>query len=183
MNEGDLQLQNISRTLNECDLQLEQQKIVKTSNEELTESETKLIKDAIMSDQKLVDLVIEYRATVDRICDNVEKANTTVEEIKEIIKDIYHKLFPNRTKYIGVVTVVRDIFYEEILGWKLKDGKHDPEIWEVFPATGERIGPTKLKPAYVKIGKQITGLMNSVQRGLNDQRRSKTTNSQLVGSK
>jgi replication initiation and membrane attachment protein DnaB len=67
MNEGDLQLQNISRTLNECDLQLEQQKIVKTSNEELTESETKLIKDVIMSDQKLVDLVIEYRATVDRI--------------------------------------------------------------------------------------------------------------------
>lgn len=130
--------------------------------------ERELIKNAFRNSPRLFSLVHSYTEAVDAIIKKTEEAKYIADEIRDIIRDIYYQLFPNKETYVGVVTLVRDIFYEEFLGWKLlPDGKHDPGIWQTYPATGERVGPTKLQPEFEKVGKTISGLVTSVQKTLN----------------
>ena len=130
--------------------------------------ERELIKNAFRNSPRLFSLVHSYTEAVDAIIKKTEEAKNIADEIRDIIRDIYYQLFPNKETYVGVVTIVRDIFYEEFLGWKLlPDGKHDPGIWQTYPATGERVGPTKLQPEFEKVGKTISGLVTSVQKTLN----------------
>ena len=134
----------------------------------LQPDERELIKNAFRNSPRLFSLVHSYTEAVDAIIKKTEEAKNIADEIRDIIRDIYYQLFPNKETYVGVVTIVRDIFYEEFLGWKLlPDGKHDPGIWQTYPATGERVGPTKLQPEFEKVGKTISGLVTSVQKTLN----------------
>jgi hypothetical protein len=143
-------------------LQLDERELI------LQLDERELIKNAFRNSPRLFSLVHSYTEAVDTIIKKTEEAKYIANEIRDIIRDIYYQLFPNKETYVGVVTIVRDIFYEEFLGWKLlPDGKHDPGIWQTYPATGERVGPTKLQPEFEKVGKTISGLVTSVQKTLN----------------
>jgi hypothetical protein len=159
-------------------LLLFQQEVVMThkSDEELLDSEKALIKDAIKKCPELIVLVNHWKNAVDEMFKNAEIARSTENKIRDIIKEIYHKSFPNRKQYHGVIDVVRDVFHEEILGWKLlANGKHDPKIWDVYPMTGERKGPTKFNPEFETQGKQINELITRVQSSLNKASKSAIT--------
>ena len=149
-----------------------------TSDEELLDSEKALIKDAIKTCPELIALVNDWKSAVDQMFKNAEIVRNTENKIRDIIKEIYHKAFPNRKQYHGVIDVVRDVFHEEILGWKLlANGKHDPKIWDVYPLTGERKGPTKFNPKFEfgTQGKQINELITRVQSSLNKASKSAIT--------
>jgi hypothetical protein len=141
---------------------------VATTEDLLQKEEELLLRQAIRSSSQLLNLAQIYTTTLINAFKEVQLARKTADQIRQIIKEIYMKCFPQREHFLGVLPIVRDVFYEDVLGWKLlPNGKYNPKYWQVYNLTGERIGPTKFTPEYEAAGKIIHNLTHQVQRALN----------------
>ena len=149
-----------------------------TNDKELLAVERELLKNAIRGSPKLLKLARTYADAMNIMWENSQIAKNTADEIRDLIKEIYKKCLPNRHHYHGVADIIRDVFCEEVLGWKLKDdGKYDPQYWQVYPITGERVAPTKFAPEFEIPGRIISQLIFKVQNTLSRALKSANTTS------
>ena len=141
---------------------------VATTEDLLQKQDEVLLRQAIRSSSQLLSLAHSYTTSLVKAFKEVQSAKNTADQIKQIIKEIYMKCFPQREQFLGVLHIVRDVFLEEVLGWKLlPNGKYNPKYWQVYNLTGERVGPTKFTPEYEASGRMIHNLIHQVQRSLN----------------
>jgi hypothetical protein len=173
--EASTELQTYNSTSHENQMNNRKDEEVATTEDLLQKDEELLLRQAIRSSSELKNLAHTYTNSLAKAIKEVKLAKQTLEQIKQIIREIYTTCFPNRKKFLGVLNIVRDVFYEDFLGWALlPNGKYNPKYWQVYHLTGERRGPTKFSPDYEVPGRMIDNLIQVVQKTLNEAQKNAT---------
>jgi hypothetical protein len=115
--EASSELQTFNSTSYENQMNNKKDEEVATTEDLLQKEEELLLRQAIRSSSQLLNLAQIYTTSLINAFKEVQLAKKTADQIRQIIKEIYTKCFPQRQHFLGVLSIVRDVFYEDILGW------------------------------------------------------------------